>query len=57
MRNQKRIEHNKKTSDKDSRYFELAETYLYYEIATVMNMSFEEAKDYVVTRVHERVHH
>ena len=55
MRNQKRIERNKKTSDKDSRYFELAETYLYYEIATTLCMSFEEAKDYVVTKVHHKV--
>ena len=55
MRNQKRIEHNKKTSDKDSRYFELAETYLYYEIATVMGMSFEEAKEYVFQKVHNEI--
>ena len=55
MRNQKRIEHNKKTSDKDSRYFELAETYLYYEIAAVMGMSFEEAKEYVFQKVHNEI--
>ena len=55
MRNQKRIEKNKKVSDKDSRYFEQAETYLYYEIATVMNISFDEAKEYVFQKVHNEI--
>lgn len=53
LRNKKRLENNKKASDKDNRYFELAETYLYNEIATVLGLTFEDAKDYVVTKVEE----
>ena len=50
-RNQRRIDRNKKTSDKDSRYLELAENYLYYEIATVLEKTYDEAKKYVLERV------
>lgn len=50
-RNQRRIDRNKKTSDKDSRYLELAENYLYYEIATVLEKTFDDAKKYVLERV------
>lgn len=53
LRNQIRLENNKKASDKDNRYFELAETYLYNEIATVLGLSYDDAKDYVVTKVDE----
>ena len=37
--------------DKDSRYLELAENYLYYEIATVLEKTYDEAKKYVLERV------
>jgi len=53
QRNQARISNNKKISDKDNRYFEMAETYLYNEIATVLGMSFDEAKEYVIQSVHK----
>jgi len=50
-RNQERLSNNKKISDKDNRYFEMAEGYLYQEVATVLNMSFEDAKAYVINGV------
>lgn len=50
-RNQERIDNNKKIGEKDDTYFKLAETYLYSEIAVVLNMSFEEAKQYVISKV------
>ena len=51
LRNQNRINNNKKISDKDNRYFELAENYLYQEIATVFEISLEEAKEFVIESV------
>ncbi len=51
LRNQKRLLDNKKISDKDNRYFEMAETYLYNEIAISLNMTFEEAKEYVIHKL------
>jgi len=54
LRNQKRLENKKKISEKDNRYFELAESYLYTEISIILDTSFEKAKDYIVTKVAEQ---
>ena len=51
-RNQARINNNKKTSEKDTHYFTLAENLLYSEIASVLKISLEEAKEYVLQNVH-----
>lgn len=51
LRNEKRLKSKKKISDKDNRYFQLAEEYLYNEIAVILNISREEAKDYVLKNV------
>lgn len=51
-RNQARINHNKKTSEKDTHYFTLAENLLYSEIAAVLGITLEEAKEYVLQNVH-----
>ncbi len=50
-RNQERLNNNKKISEKDNKYFTLAENLLYSEIATVFGISLEEAKEYVLTNV------
>ena len=50
-RNQDRLNNNKKISEKDNKYFTLAENLLYSEIATVFGISLEEAKEYVLTNV------
>lgn len=55
LRNQERIKNNKKISDKDNRYFEIAESYLYTEIATVLRIDFEEAKEYVISYVNKTI--
>lgn len=44
-RNQERLNNNKKISEKDNKYFTLAENLLYSEIATVFGISLEEAKN------------
>ena len=50
-RNQERLSNNKKISEKDSRYFTLAENLLYTEIAVVFKISEEEAKNYILEKL------
>lgn len=51
LRNQERLSLNKKISDKDHRYFEMAEQYLYNEIAVALNLSYDDAKEYIISKV------
>ena len=51
LRNKERIDNNKKTTDKDTYYFNLAESYLYQEFAVVLNLTYDEAKQYVIDKV------
>ena len=55
LRNQERLENKKKIGDKDSRYFEEAEKDLYDEFATVLGLSIEETKDYVINKVENMI--
>ena len=51
LRNKKRIDNKKKISDKDKNYFELAEKYLYTEFSIVLDMSFDDTREYVIDKV------
>lgn len=51
IRNNERTKNRKRISDKDDKYFRLAEKYLYNELSIVFNMSFEETKNYIYKRV------
>lgn len=51
LRNKERIDNNKKTTDKDTYYFNLAEKYLYQEFQIILNLTYEETKDYVIGKV------
>lgn len=51
LRNKERIDNNKKTTDKDMYYFNLAEKYLYNEFSVVLNLSYDETKEYVINSV------
>ena len=51
IRNNKRTKNRKRISDKDDKYFRLAEKYLYNELSIIFNMSFEETKNYIYKRV------
>ncbi len=55
LRNEARINDKRKASDKDSRYFNLAEKYLYNELAIALNMSFEETKEYIINKMNKKV--
>ena len=51
LRNKERIDNNKKTTDKDNYYFNLAEKYLYEEFSIVLDKSYDETKEYVINKV------
>lgn len=51
LRNKKRLDNKKKIGDKDNYYFKKAERYLYNEFSISLNMSFENAKDYITEQV------
>lgn len=51
LRNKERIDSKRKVSDKDNRYFELAEKYLYNEFSIVLNMDYDSTKEYVISKV------
>ena len=53
LRNQLRILNNKKISEKDDEYLKRAEKYLYEEIGVVLNISFEQTKEYVIKKINE----
>ena len=51
LRNKKRIDNKKKISDKDNNYFNKAERILYNELSIVLNMSYDETKNYIIDKV------
>lgn len=55
LRNKKRIDNNKKTTDKDNYYFNQAELYLYNEFSVVLNLTYEETKEYIIKEVNKLI--
>ena len=55
LRNQEREKNNKKKSDRDNYYLDLAEKYLYTEFSVVLGMSFDDTRDYFINCMLERV--
>ena len=55
LRNEERIKNKKRISDKDFNYFNKAEKYLYNELSIALNMSFDETKDYIISKVKELI--
>lgn len=47
LRNGNRINNKKKISDKDDKYFNLAEKYLYNELSISLNETIENIKEYI----------
>ena len=54
MRIEDRINDRWKTSGKDDKYFKLTEKYLYNEISTSLNISYDDVKKYVIDRVNKK---
>lgn len=53
LRNETRDKEKKKRSEKDTTYFNLAEKYLYTEFSVVLGKSYEDTKEYVISKVKE----
>ena len=51
LRNKKRLDDKKKIGSKDDNYFKKAEKYLYNEFSIVLNMSYDDTKEYIINRV------
>lgn len=51
LRNEMRLEGNKKLNESDKTYFRLAEHILYNEIGAVLGMDFDETKQYITDKV------
>lgn len=51
LRNKERLDNNKKTTDKDTYYFNQAELYLYSEFSVVLNLTYEETKQYIIDKL------
>lgn len=51
LRNEKRVNTHKKTSDRDLEYFYLAEKYLYSELSIVLGLSYDDTKKFVIDEV------
>ena len=53
LKNEERTKENRSIGQKDKEYFDKAEKYLYNEIAVALNISFDDAKEYVIKKVNE----
>ena len=53
LKNKNRLKCKKKISDIDKTYFDKAELLLYSEFALVLNMSFEDTKNYIIKKIKE----
>lgn len=53
LRNETRDKEKKKRSEKDTTYFNLAEKYLYTEFSIVLGKSYDDTKEYIISKVKE----
>lgn len=51
LRNQERLVQNKKKGSADTAFFNEAEKILYQEIGAVLNLTSEQAKEYIITKI------
>jgi len=51
LRNKSRVENKKKISEKDNNYLEKAEKLLYNEFSIVLNLSFDDTRQYIINKV------
>lgn len=53
LRNKERLENKRNIGEKDKEYFNKAEKYLYNELSVILNLTFDETKEYVINKVKE----
>lgn len=54
LRNENRKNAKRKVSEKDTKYFELAEKYLYNELSIALNKTFTETKEYIIRSIEQK---
>lgn len=55
IRNKERVENKRKIGEKDDQYFKKAESLLYTEFSISLNMSYDEVKSFIASRVEENL--
>lgn len=55
LRNETRTSQGKKAGDKDQAFFNQAETYLYTELAYVLEKTYEDCKNYIIEQVEKSI--
>ncbi len=55
IRNKERVDNKRKIGEKDDIYFKKAEKLLYTEFSLALNMTYDETKDYVLSKVEENI--
>ncbi len=53
LRNKQRIENKRSIGEKDKEYFNKAEKYLYNELSVVLKKSYDDTKEYIISKVKE----
>lgn len=51
LRNKDRLDNKKRIGDKDKHYFDIAEKYLYNEFSIILDLNFDETKQYIIEQV------
>lgn len=54
LKAREREKKNKKPSDRNQEYLEKAQNYLYNELSVSLNISYEECRDYVLSRIEKQ---
>ena len=55
LRNKERVESKRKIGEKDDTYFKKAEKLLYTEFSLALNKSYDETKEFVISKVEEYI--
>lgn len=55
VRNKERLDNKRKIGEKDDTYFKKAEKLLYTEFSLALGMSYDETKEYVLSKVQEEI--
>jgi len=51
LRNKKRVAEKKKIGSRDDEYYKIAEKYLYTELAVALGMTYDECREFVLSKV------
>ena len=55
LRNSNRIKNSKRVSERDTKYFDLAEKYLYTELSIALDITIDETQNYIINKVEQLI--